>query len=549
MTLASQEAARGRGAGRRGARRAVLFEGSPLARKIIACNLAAILLLAAGMVAMNPFRDSLIAQREAGLVTEAELVAGVFEAGLARAADPVLGRGLDPAATLAALDLPGPSEVFVFDPAGNLLATTRDRPRSGRTDAPPPMQRPGRTLLADLADRALDAVAGMLPARPGASPAQTRRLADRLVARSLAGGTHVETDLVRDGDAVFAAATPIRHAGGIAGAVALTSGAGEIEALLRGQLSRLLELVAVAALVSIGLGLVLAATIARPLAALAAAAERGRARDARGMRRGRVQIPDLSARRDEIGRLSGALGAMVAALYDRIDANEQFAADVAHEIRNPLASLRSAVGSLRRVEGTEQRARMLEVIEHDVRRLDRLVSDISNASRLDSDLVRQEQESVDLTALLGSLAEHFGTEARARGIALCAELPAEPLAIVGLENRLAQVFVNVIGNALSFCGPGGSIRLGAWRVGGRIRIAIEDSGPGIPPAALGRIFERFYSERPAAQFGDNSGLGLAISKQIVEAHGGAIWAENVTPPGAGPEADPTGARFVIDLPE
>ena len=304
----------------------------------------------------------------------------------------------------------------------------------------------------------------------------------------------------------------------------------------------------IATLVSIGLSLVLASTIANPLAELSTAAELGRDKDARKMNPGRIRIPDLTARPDEIGRLSGALRGMVSALYNRIDGNEQFAADVAHEIKNPLASLRSAVGTLRMVKRDDQREKLLDVIEHDVRRLDRLVSDISNASRLDSELVKEEEEPFDLLQMLGNLGQYLGEDAKSKGIDFITDLPAAPITVHGLEARLAQVFVNLITNAISFCEDGDAIRVWARKRANRVLIVVEDTGPGIPEQALGKIFKRFYSQRPEEHFGNNSGLGLAISKQIVEAHGGVIWAENIRPTEADITSEPLGARFVVGLP-
>ncbi|WP_336043423.1 HAMP domain-containing sensor histidine kinase, partial [Pseudooceanicola nanhaiensis] len=236
-----------------------------------------------------------------------------------------------------------------------------------------------------------------------------------------------------------------------------------IDAMVRSERERVLQMFVIATLVSIGLSLVLASTIANPLADLAAAAEVGRDRDHKRMSPSRVRIPDLTARPDEIGRLSGALRGMVSALYDRIDANEQFAADVAHEIKNPLASLRSAVGSLRMVKKEEHRAKLLDVIEHDVRRLDRLVSDISNASRLDSELVKEEEEEFDLLVMLGNLNEYLGQQAGEKGIDFISDLPKNQIIMRGLEARLAQVFVNLITNAISFCEEGDAIRVWARR--------------------------------------------------------------------------------------
>lgn len=222
--------------------------------------------------------------------------------------------------------------------------------------------------------------------------------------------------------------------------------AGEIDLLVRAEREQLLQLFVVALLVSIGLSLVLASTIANPLSDLSAAAELGRDKNARKMSPTRVRIPDLSGRPDEIGRLSGALRGMVSALYDRIDSNEQFAADVAHEIKNPLASLRSAVVTMGLAKTDEQRKRLLDVIEHDVQRLDRLVSDISNASRLDSDLVKEDEEEFDLIRTLENISEFNAEEASKKGVEFISDLPDDPIRISGLEGRLAQVFVNLLTN-------------------------------------------------------------------------------------------------------
>jgi two-component system sensor histidine kinase ChvG len=304
----------------------------------------------------------------------------------------------------------------------------------------------------------------------------------------------------------------------------------------------------IAILVSIGLSMVLSSTIANPLGDLATAAEAGSENPNRRIRPERVRIPDLTGRPDEIGRLSAAIRKMVTALYDRIEANEQFAADVAHEIKNPLASLRSAVGTMHVAKREDQRNKLLEVIEHDVRRLDRLVSDISNASRLDSELVKEDEESFNLLKMLEQLNSFLGQQAREKGIDYIADLPPDPIVIAGLEERLAQVFVNIITNAISFCADGDAIRLWVRKRDNRVLVVVEDTGPGIPDQALTKIFNRFYSQRPAGQFGNNSGLGLAISKQIIEAHGGVIWAENIRPPQTDNDTPPLGARFVVGLP-
>jgi two-component system sensor histidine kinase ChvG len=350
------------------------------------------------------------------------------------------------------------------------------------------------------------------------------------------------------GGVILAASAPVMRADAPVAVIALADTSGEIVRLAAAERERVLQMFLIATLISVGLSLVLASTISNPLADLAAAAEIGRERNRGKGAGGRIRIPDLTARPDEIGRLSGALRGMVAALYNRIESNEQFAADVAHEIKNPLASLRSAVGTMRIAKRDDQRERLIEVIEHDVRRLDRLVSDISNASRLDSELVREAQEPFDLLTLLRNLGGYLGAEAEKKGIEFITDFPREPVVITGLEARLAQVFVNLITNAISFCDEGDAIRVWARRRANRVLVVVEDTGPGIPPEALEKVFQRFYSQRPEGDFGNNSGLGLAISKQIVEAHEGVIWAENIRPTRADATSEPLGARFVVGLP-
>ena len=522
---------------------------SPLARKIITFNLVALILLVAGTLYLTPSRDNLAFQRASGLVSEAELVANVFEAQLPVGAPVNLmnGDGIDTAATLAGLNLRGGVEVFVFDPRqvliGTAVAPAEIAPVAGLN------RDLGGTLITDLLNAAWDGLAGLLaPTKGNGQPFDASSLAQGMVQGVLTNGTAVANQTDASGRTIFAVATPIMHNGAAVGVVAMTSAAGEIDKLVRREREQVLQMFVIGVLVSIGLSLVLASTIANPIADLAAAAELGRDRNARKMSPNRIRIPDLTGRPDEIGRLSGALRGMVAALYERIEGNEQFAADVAHEIKNPLASLRSAVGTLAMVKRDDQRAKMIEVIEHDVRRLDRLVSDIANASRLDSELVKEEEQPVDLLKLLGNLNEFLAKEAGQKGIDYIADMPSQAIVIMGLEGRLAQGFINIITNAISFCGDGDAIRIWVRKRENRVLVVVEDTGPGIPEEALTKVFQRFYSERPAGDFGNNSGLGLAISKQIVEAHGGVIWAENIRPSETDPTSEPLGARFVVGLP-
>jgi two-component system sensor histidine kinase ChvG len=524
---------------------------SPLARKIIMFNLLAIVILVAGVMYLNPFRDSLVHQRERALAVEAQLIADVFEASLPRSApaDLLTGDGIDPADVLSRVGIADGVDIFVYAGRDTLVASTLDGTRGParpvRGLAPRSEE---RLLITDFLNSVWTGLSNLVGSDQTIPQRGTPEdLAQSLVSAAWEGATVLRGSTGVTG-AAFAAATPIEGPNGVVGVLVVTTAAGEIDQLVRGEREELLQMFVVALFVSIGLSFVLASTIANPLSDLAAAAELGRDKNARKMSPTRVRIPDLTGRPDEIGRLSGALRGMVSALYDRIDANEQFAADVSHEIKNPLASLRSAVGTMRVARTDDQRNRLLEVIEHDVQRLDRLVSDISNASRLDSELVKEEEEEFDLVRTLENISQYHGEEAEKKGVDFITDLPPEPIRISGLEGRLAQVFVNLLTNAISFCEEGDAVRLWTRRRSNRVLIVVEDTGPGIPEEALTKVFNRFYSERPVKQFGNHSGLGLAISKQIVEAHGGVIWAENIRPTDLDIVSEPLGARFVVGLP-
>jgi two-component system sensor histidine kinase ChvG len=535
--------------GSRRSRGLLSLRSSPIARKIITFNLIALLLLIAGVLYLNASRDNLAFQRVTSLVKEAELVADVLEANLPDFAPVNLATadGMDVIAGLTKITLLDRIQVMVFDRNAKFIGAAEG---TGDTSEVEGLNgAAGNTLILD----AFSAVWNRMSSIFGAPEVQEMSNRDLVqfvgtqVDATLTRGTQVHT-FGNDGNTTFIVTTPLLQNGNPIGITALATAAGEIDHLVAQERENVLRLFIVGIAISIGLSLVLASTIANPLADLAAAAELGRDKNARKMSPTKIRIPDLTARPDEIGRLSGALRGMVQALYERIEGNEQFAADVAHEIKNPLASLRSAVGTMRIAKREDQREKMLDVIEHDVRRLDRLVSDISNASRLDSELVKEEEETFDLLYMLGNLNEFLGKEAEDKGIDYIDDLPEEPIMVQGLEGRLAQVFVNLITNAISFCEDGDAIRVWVRRRENRILVVVEDTGPGIPNGALNKIFQRFYSERPEGQFGNNSGLGLAISKQIVEAHGGVIWAENIRPTEADVTSEPLGARFVVGLP-
>ncbi|AJE45331.1 sensor histidine kinase [Celeribacter indicus] len=537
---------------RREGRRFIAINRSPLAQKIVTFNLVAIILMVAGILYLNPFRDSLVTQREMAMVTEAALIADMIEVYAGEDGVPGGMASAEGARRIAeVIAIPLREHVYVYDREGALIASTEGLPRVRPTNVAGLQDERRTTVISDFLNNIWSAITPARSAENAVIAEDAARVAP-LVARTLGNEINVDTSVDAHGLTVFTVAAPItREVDGrveTLGVVGLVSGEGEIDELVRVEREQILQVFVIAFLVSIGLSLVLASTIANPLADLAAAAEIGRDKNSRKLAPGRVRIPDLSGRPDEIGRLSSALRGMVSALYDRIDANEQFAADVAHEIKNPLASLRSAVGSLRMIRKEEHREKLLDVIEHDVRRLDRLVSDISNASRLDSELVKEDEEEFDLLTMLGNLIDYLSQEAQRNGVEFISDLPDTPIVISGLEARLAQVFVNLITNAISFCEEGDAIRVWVRKRDSRVLVVVEDTGPGIPDQALSKIFRRFYSERPAGQFGNNSGLGLAISKQIVEAHGGVIWAENIRPTDADITSEPLGARFVVGLP-
>ncbi|WP_375175736.1 sensor histidine kinase [Pseudooceanicola sp.] len=523
------------------------LKASPLTRKIIIFNLIALNVLVAGILYLSASRDSLVTQRAASLVSEADLLADVFEV-----RQPGGATGFGPGetgvvvSTLDGVSLRKGVDAYIFDAGGALIGRKSGTVENTVARAVDPAD--DNTIIIDFLTMLWNGMTSVFSSGKREAPQVPVEVqAQELVQSTLGGKTQISIGR-GDRGSFLAVASPIMVNGQAVGVVALASSAGEIDAVVRAERERVLEMFVIATLVSIGLSLVLASTIANPLADLAAAAEVGRDKENKKVTPARVRIPDLTARPDEIGRLSGALRGMVSALYERIDANEQFAADVAHEIKNPLASLRSAVVTLRLAKRDDQRTQLLDVIDHDVRRLDRLVSDISNASRLDSELVKEEQEAFDLVMMLRNLSEYLGQQASDKGIDFISDLPGESIVLRGLEARLAQVFVNLITNAISFCEDGDAIRVWVRRRENRVLVVVEDTGPGIPDNALQKIFKRFYSHRPANDFGNNSGLGLAISKQIVEAHGGVIWAENIRPTDADITSDPLGARFVVGLP-
>jgi two-component system sensor histidine kinase ChvG len=344
---------------------------------------------------------------------------------------------------------------------------------------------------------------------------------------ALAGHIASSVRETQDGDLIVSVAMPVQRFKRVLGALVLTADGADIQQSVRELQLAIGQVFLLALGVTVLLSLYLAGTIVRPIRQLAAAAESVRRRP-----RQRAAIPDFSSRRDEIGELSAVLGNMTAALYDRLEAIEAFAADVAHEVRNPITSIRSAVETLERQPEPAQQQRLMAIIADDVQ-------------RLDAELARAESFPVDLEALTRTLVE---VEHQEDGPDIELEISAEragAYVVPGLEGRVGQVLRNLLDNAVSFSPPGGAIELDVRRQLDRVRVIVSDQGAGLPEDKLEAIFERFYSERPEGEaFGRHSGLGLSISRQIIEAHGGTIWAENRH------DADGTvvGARFTVELP-
>jgi two-component system sensor histidine kinase ChvG len=521
---------------------------SPLTGRILAVNVLALVILAGGFLYLGKYQASLIDQQIESLKTEARLFAAALgegavldSAGYGQVVLPDLARQM-----MRRLVEPTQTRARLFDAKGKIIADSRILAGPGAIqvlELPPPDT---EGFLLRWADRVYDWVIGRFPHRtsyPDYRETASPRARDYLeVEQALSGetGAAIRRDPAADG-LVFSVAVPVQRYKEVLGAVMLSTGNREIEDGLRNVRLELLRIFGVALLVTVLLSVYLAGTIARPIRRLAAAAERARGR------RARVEIPDFTGRGDEIGDLSGSLREMTDAVWQRMSAIEHFAADVAHEIKNPLSSLRSAVETATRIEDPTNRKRLMAIILDDVNRLDRLITDISDASRLDAELSRIELAPVDVAAMLSALAEIHQATRTADGPHLILELPerGRELVVPAIESRLSQVFRNVIANAASFSPPEGEIRLRARPDGRAVLVTVEDQGPGIPEDKLTAIFDRFYSERPAGEkFGTHSGLGLSISKQIVEAHRGMIWAENRR------EIDGaiSGARFCIRLP-
>ncbi len=572
---------------------------SSLTRRIVVLNLGGLVVLMIGFLLLNQFRADIIAARVQSLTTQADIISAAIAASAAVdtdsiTVDPDKLLQLAPGQTAAPpsdedaiqfsinperigpvlhrLVTPTHTRARIYDSDGRLLLDSRSLSARGavvRSDLPDTAERRG------LFDRVRGFVRNFF-ATPSQPQAKDPWLVDGKsvpeVAAALKGQTMAAARINDAGETIVSVAVPIQYMMATRGALQLSTQGGDIDHVIASERWAILRFFVVLASVMLVLSLSLANTIAEPVRRLADAAERVR----RGIR-SRQQIPDFTARSDEIGHLSRALREMTQALYNRLDAIESFAADVAHELKNPLTSLRSALETLPRVKAGHSRERLIAVMQHDVRRLDRLISDISDASRLDAELARGEAGPVDVAALLRAVVSMAQDSPPSNGARIDLSIPLRrgrradsDYFVLGHDSRLAQVVTNLIDNACSFSEPGGLVRIALARsttsTDGeapeeKVAITVDDDGPGIPAHALERIFERFYTDRPSQGFGQNSGLGLSISRQIVEAHGGRIWAMNrpadadavkVVGSGSDVRCEPVrhgaGARFVVELP-
>nr|WP_246526496.1 stimulus-sensing domain-containing protein [Plastoroseomonas hellenica] len=537
---------------------------SRLLRRILLLNALPPALLAASLLYLDQYQNGLMAAEVEALRTQARIyAAGISEAAVRIENDraslvPELARPL-----LRRLVEPSPNtQGKLFDNTGLLVADSRVREGSGGAivsePLPPPEPRGALSAtVSGIYDRLLvllprgflgqqgrpDVVVDLNPNAPsfdwqpdlGPERREELRIA-------LEGGVTPYIRRTSDGRLLVSVAEPARRGAQSIGIVLLTREAREVDQRLIEIRTSVLTLFAIALVLTVALSFFLARTIATPMLELARAAVRMREGEGRAN-----SVPSgLVARDDEIGVLARDLQNSASALWGRIDANERFAADVAHELRNPLTSVRSAIETLRRIENPDQQKRLLAIIAEDAVRMDRLIADISDSSRVDAELSRIISQPVDIAPILSALAElHNATRKSDTDPVVELEAPEDGLVVRGVEGRVVQVFRNLLGNALSFSPENGKVTVRGRPTGAVVEVTVEDEGPGIPDHKLESIFERFYSERPTGErFGQHSGLGLSISRQIVEGLRGRISAENRR------DADGKvmGARFVVRLP-
>ena len=555
--------------------------GSSLTRRIVVLNLGGLVALFVSFLYLNQFREGLIDARVQSLQTQSEIIASAIAAsaavetdaitidpekllqlapgesyGASGEVDPLLEFSINPervGPVLRRLVSPTRTRARIYDRDGYLLLDSRSlaaRSNILKFDLPAASQDERSTIF----ERTWNMLRGRfgavgLPVSEDLGVGNGRGYPE--VEGALKGAPSSIVRVNTKGETIVSVAVPIQRFRAVRGVLLMSTQGGDIDKIIASERWAIVRIFLVSAAVMFLLSVFLAGAIAEPMRRLAEAAERVR----RGIK-SRQEIPDYTERSDEIGHLSGALRDMTGALYNRIDAIESFAADVAHELKNPLTSLRSAVETLPMARNDESRGRLLDVIQHDVRRLDRLISDISDASRLDAELARADMQPVDMAQLVSTVADMANQVERGDGVSFSVDVAGRgPYMVLGHDLRLGQVLTNLLENARSFSPRGGGVRIALRRGRSGLRgapnqegveIIVDDDGPGIPAHAFERIFERFYTDRPSQGFGQNSGLGLSISRQIVDAHGGRISASNRLDPAGGAVR---GARFSIWLPD
>jgi len=531
---------------------------SRLSLRIFAVNVMALIVLAFGLLYISRYQQELITGELDSLERQAQIYSGAIAeaarySSLITAPDPAMGVMVRDSLSrertrnmVRRLGETTVNRIRVFNDQGRMMGDSDILGGAGgiiRVTPLAPMTSKG--YAQNITETVIDWLPSGLrlkkyPDDPGP---RTRRRGDNFpdVREALEGRASSTAWTSGNHDIILSAAVPVQHLKQVLGVVYVTRDGASIAESIRQMKLDIIKLFCIALAITFVLSFYLAAGIARPLKRLARAAEHVR----KGSRQ--AEIPDLTARHDEIGDLSQALREMTGALAARLDSIERFAADVAHELKNPLTSLRSAIETVQLVKEQKDRDKLMGIIMHDIQRLDRLISDISGASRLDAELSREDMGLVDLRPLLTHMVDSYmATGMRTNEVILTLPPESEILIVQGIEGRLGQVFRNLIDNALSFSPDGAVVTISAEKdQSARVwKVIVEDQGPGIPDAKLSAIFDRFYSERPEGEaFGRHSGLGLSIAKQIVDAHRGEIYAENII--------DETGARkgarFTVEL--
>jgi two-component system sensor histidine kinase ChvG len=536
---------------------------SPLLRRILMVNALPLALLVVALLYLDQYQNGLLEAEVSALREQAKIYAGAIGESAVLATDPdnphlvpEIARPL-----LRRLTDPTPdARAKLYAPDGTIVADSQVREGPGAAASPSPLPPINRGLILSFVGRVYDYVLSLLPhngpvatvdVTPGArGPDWQPDVKEELRLQS-AGNSREMPPYIRrtvDNRLWITVAEPVERDKRTVGIVLLTREAREVEESLLSIRLSIIALFGLALGLTVLLSWYLSLTIARPILRLADAAS--------DMREGKGRTGSVSTsllkRRDEVGELANAVSDSASALWARMDATEQFAADVAHELKNPLSSIRSAIETLPRIEDAARRNQLLTIIGQDVMRLDRLISDVSDASRVDAEMSRVSARPVDVVPIVRTLKElDDATRDPDNDPGLEVIAPAAGMQVLAVEDRLVQVLRNLIGNAHSFSPPKGRILvrvkdLGAQLGGEQVEISVEDQGPGIPEANLEHIFDRFYSERPHGEkFGQHSGLGLSISRQIVEALHGQISAENVREP----SGKVLGARFIVRLPK